>query len=57
MRQVVEGDLPSVSPDVSITLASDDLQAIFQGTLTPMNAYLSGEKEQDKNEVYWSLII
>lgn len=42
MRQVVEGDLPSVTPDVSVTVSQEDLYAIFSGSLPPLQAYLSG---------------
>ena len=42
MRQVVEGDLPKVTPDVAVTISKNDLMAIFDGTLAPLQAYLSG---------------
>ncbi|XP_045585155.1 stomatin-like protein 1 isoform X2 [Procambarus clarkii] len=42
VRQVVEGDLPKVTPDVAVTIAKSDLMAIFEGTLAPLQAYLSG---------------
>ncbi|XP_064088146.1 stomatin-like protein 1 isoform X2 [Macrobrachium nipponense] len=42
VRQVVEGDLPKVTPDVAVTIAKNDLMAIFDGTLAPLQAYLSG---------------
>lgn len=42
VRQVVEGDLPKVTPDVAVTIARNDLMAIFEGTLAPLQAYLSG---------------
>lgn len=42
MRQVVEGDLPKVTPDVAVVISKEDLMAIFEGTLAPLQAYLSG---------------
>lgn len=42
VRQVVEGDLPSVTPDVSVTVSQEDLYSIFSGALPPLQAYLSG---------------
>ncbi|XP_071515812.1 stomatin-like protein 1 isoform X3 [Panulirus ornatus] len=42
VRQVVEGDLPKVTPDVAVTIAKNDLMSIFEGTLAPLQAYLSG---------------
>ncbi|KAK7070547.1 lipid transport [Halocaridina rubra] len=42
VRQVVEGDLPKVTPDVAVNIAKNDLMAIFDGTLAPLQAYLSG---------------
>ena len=43
VRQVVEGDLPNVTPDVAVTIAKNDLMAILEGTLAPLQAYLSGQ--------------
>ncbi|XP_068218131.1 stomatin-like protein 1 isoform X1 [Palaemon carinicauda] len=42
VRQVVEGDLPKITPDVAVTISKNDLMAIFDGTLAPLQAYLSG---------------
>nr|XP_027236106.1 stomatin-like protein 1 [Penaeus vannamei] len=42
VRQVVEGDLPKVTPDVAVVISKEDLMAIFEGTLAPLQAYLSG---------------
>ncbi|KAF2353245.1 SCP2 sterol-binding domain [Trinorchestia longiramus] len=42
VRHVIEGDLPSVTPDVSVSVTQDDLYSIFSGTLPPLQAYLSG---------------
>lgn len=42
VRQVVEGDLPKVTPDVAVTIAKNDLMAILEGSLAPLQAYLSG---------------
>ncbi|KAK8405788.1 hypothetical protein O3P69_001937 [Scylla paramamosain] len=42
VRQVVEGDLPKVTPDVAVTIAKSDLMAILEGSLAPLQAYLSG---------------
>ncbi|XP_076032814.1 stomatin-like protein 1 isoform X6 [Oratosquilla oratoria] len=42
VKQVVEGDLPKVTPDVAVTISKSDLLAIFDGTLSPLQAYLSG---------------
>lgn len=42
MRQVVEGDLPKLTPDVSVVVSKDDLTAVLEGSLPPLQAYLSG---------------
>ncbi|XP_050716466.1 stomatin-like protein 1 isoform X2 [Eriocheir sinensis] len=42
VRQVVEGDLPKVTPDVAVTIAKNDLMAILEGSVAPLQAYLSG---------------
>ena len=47
VRQVVEGDLPSVTPDVSVNVSQEDLYAIFSGTLPPLQAYLSGRQSHN----------
>ena len=38
----MEGDIPKVTPDVNVTISRDDLHAIFNGSLAPLQAYLSG---------------
>lgn len=43
VRQVVEGDLAKVTPDVAVTISKNDLMSIFEGTLAPLQAYLSGQ--------------
>lgn len=42
VRQVVEGDISKVTPDVAVTISKQDLMAILEGTLAPLQAYLSG---------------
>ncbi|KAB7496864.1 hypothetical protein Anas_06525, partial [Armadillidium nasatum] len=42
VRQVVEGDLPKLTPDVSVVVSKDDLTAVLEGSLPPLQAYLSG---------------
>ncbi|KAK4309474.1 hypothetical protein Pmani_018904 [Petrolisthes manimaculis] len=42
VRQVVEGDISQVTPDVAVTISKQHLMSILEGTLAPLQAYLSG---------------
>lgn len=49
VRQVVEGDLHKVTPDVAVTIQTNDLMNILTGTVSPLQTYLSGNLQVQGN--------
>ncbi|CAL4063201.1 unnamed protein product, partial [Meganyctiphanes norvegica] len=49
VRQVVEGDLSKVTPDVAVTVTTNDLMNILTGSVSPLQTYLSGNLQVQGN--------